>query len=98
MLKQIHLGLRQYDYRYSSANKRVNSIDDFIVDEAPIELPKQWHKFINEDEKRVDLDYIRNSIDRQTPLGDENWQNMISKKYGLESTLRPRGRPKKSDI
>jgi hypothetical protein len=38
---------------------------------------------------------IRNSINRQSPLGDENWVYMVSKKYNLESTINPIGRPKR---
>ena len=37
---------------------------------------------------------IRNSIERQAPLGDEVWQSHIAQSHGLESTLKPRGRPK----
>jgi len=86
------------DYTYSSANKRVHNIDNPIIDQVPIVLPTNWHQVINEYEKKIDLDFIRNSIERQSPLGDDNWQYMISKKYGLESTLRPRGRPRKDSI
>ncbi len=86
------------DYKYSSAKKRVKNIDNQILDDIPIILPNNWHNFINDNEKKVDLDYIRNSIERQSPLGDENWQYMICKRYGLESTLRPKGRPKKDSI
>jgi len=41
------------------------------------------------------VESIRKSIDRGSPLGDLDWQTAIAKTLGLESTLRPKGRPKK---
>ena len=85
------------EYKYSSAFNRVNKIEDELVNVLPIEIPIEWGKYINEDENKTNLDFIRNSIERQSPLGDELWQMNIAKKYGLESTLNPRGRPWKKD-
>ena len=86
------------DFKYSSAYSRVKNEGNPLLDDVPIILPTNWHSYINESEKQIDLDHIRNSIERQVPLGDENWQYMICKRYGLESTLRPRGRPKKDTL
>ena len=38
---------------------------------------------------------IRKSVVRGSPLGNAEWQATTAKLLGLESTLRPRGRPKK---
>ena len=38
-------------------------------------------------------EHIRNSVNRQAPLGQEQWQMEVATKYGLLSTLRKRGRP-----
>ena len=86
------------DFKYSSAYSRVKNEGNPLLNDVPIILPTNWHSYINESEKQIDLDHIRNSIERQVPLGDENWQYMICKRYGLESTLRPRGRPKKDTL
>lgn len=42
------------------------------------------------------LESIQRSITRGSPLGDLAWQEATAKTLGLESTLRPRGRPKKA--
>ena len=39
---------------------------------------------------------LRQAIRRGSPLGGEQWQQRIAKRLGLESTLRPRGRPSKT--
>ncbi len=79
------------EYKYSSAYKRVNKLEDELIDDSQIDLPNNWHEFINEIENKTNIDCIRNSITRQSPLGDENWRYMIAKERGLESTLNPRG-------
>ena len=52
-----------------------------------------WQKFVNDKENEIDLKNIRNSIERQAPLGEINWKQRIASEYGIESTLNPRGRP-----
>lgn len=84
-------------YKYSSAYKRVNNIFDELVSDIPINLPNDWSSYINDEENKTDVDRIRNSIERQTPLGDEFWQLNMVKQYGLESTLNPIGRPRMRD-
>ena len=86
------------DYKYSSANNRIKNNENLITDEVPILLPADWYAYINSDEKITDIESIRNCINRQAPLGDKNWKYMVSKKYNLESTINPRGRPKKEEI
>ena len=41
-----------------------------------------------------DLDRLRTCVNRQQPFGSTRWQTRIAAKLGLESTLRPRGRPR----
>ena len=86
------------DYKYSSANNRIKNNENLITDEIPILLPDDWYGYINSDEKITDIESIRNCINRQAPLDDKNWKYMVSKKYNLESTINPRGRPKKEEI
>jgi putative transposase len=85
------------DYKYSSANNRIKNNENLITDEVPILLPADWYAYINSDEKVTDIESIRICINRQAPLGDKNWKYMVSKQYNLESTMNPRGRPKKEE-
>lgn len=93
--KRAKIVKRCEDYKYSSAYNRINNIEDELINIPPIDLPVNWDKYINDEESKIDIDYIRNSIERQSPLGEELWQVNIAKKYGLESTLNSRGRPRK---
>ncbi len=38
---------------------------------------------------------MEESVHCQSPYGSPSWQMQVSKELGLESTLRPRGRPEK---
>ena len=38
---------------------------------------------------------VRRSIDRGSPYGAPDWTEETIKREGLESTIRPRGRPRK---
>jgi len=40
--------------------------------------------------KKGELHNIRNSVNRQAPLGDEKWQVETATKYGMLSTLKMR--------
>jgi putative transposase len=42
-----------------------------------------------------ELPALRYSVKRGLPYGDENWTADTVKRLGLESTVRPQGRPKK---
>lgn len=62
---------------------------------GPVRRPKDWLKFVNGPESETELKLLRASVNRGTPLGEPDWQRRIAARLGLESTLRPRGRPRK---
>jgi len=61
----------------------------------PIRRSPNWLEFVNVPQTDNELQALRKSVVRGCPFGDEVWSNRIVKRLGLESTLRPRGRPKK---
>lgn len=62
---------------------------------GPVPRPKSWLGFVNRTDREKDLKLIRASVNRGTPLGEPDWQQKLAARLGLESTLRPRGRPSK---
>jgi len=65
---------------------------------GPVARPEPWLGFVNRPEREKDLKLIRASVNRGTPLGEPDWQHEMGAKLGLESTLRPRGRPAKPPV
>ena len=54
-----------------------------------------WTEHVNAPQTEAELAAVRRSVDRGNPLGDAEWSSRTAEQLGLESTLRPRGRPKK---
>ena len=61
----------------------------------PLPRPVNWQAFVNEKETEGQLQRLRQSISRGRPFGTDTWVFRTAAALGLESTLRPRGRPKK---
>jgi putative transposase len=66
-----------------------------ILGEWPVERPRDWLRRVNEPQTEKELAAVRESIQRGRPLGDPLWQSRTAAQLNLESTFRPRGRPKK---
>ncbi|MDH5428362.1 MAG: hypothetical protein OEY57_09345, partial [Nitrospirota bacterium] len=60
----------------------------------PITRSRQWVKGINEPQTEEELVAVRQCVQRGRPFGKESWVQRTTRRLNLESTLRPRGRPK----
>ena len=67
-----------------------------VVDSGLIRLPPHWTDYVDAPMAGNELRKFQRSVDRQTPFGDEAWQERICRTLGFVSTLRPLGRPKKT--
>jgi len=83
------------DWLWSSHREAIGERSRLLVDEIPIELPQGWNIYVDEPLTEKELEGLHQSVNRQSPYGTSMWQIQVSKELGLESTLRPRGRPKK---
>ncbi len=68
-----------------------------LLSKWPIQRLPKWTARVNAALTDAELAAIRTSTQRSRPLGSDNWVLATARKFGLESTLRPRGRPKKID-
>lgn len=62
----------------------------------PIERPVDWVKRVNAAMSPPEEEALRQSLRRGCPFGPREWNEATTRRLGLESTLRPVGRPKKS--
>lgn len=58
-------------------------------------LPRNWRSIVNKAESEAELQAVRDSVRRGIPFGESQWTKNSAVRLGLESTIRPRGRPKK---
>ena len=83
------------DWVWSSHRETLGESAMGFTDEIPIVLPDEWGKFVDEPVTEKELAIIRESAHRQAPFGTFLWKSMQCKQFGLESTMRKRGRPMK---
>jgi len=92
----LRVGLMNHaeEWKYGSLHERI-STERILLSEPLIEIGDDWVKFVNEPMKMYEIEKIRNSVNRQAPLGEDGWQLEVASQYGLLSTLGNRGRPRK---
>jgi REP-associated tyrosine transposase len=75
---------------WRSGGKRPELLSDW-----PVACPRNWLARVNAVESEPDLAALHRSISRGAPFGNQRWSQRVAARLGLESSLRPRGRPKK---
>jgi REP-associated tyrosine transposase len=63
----------------------------------PVPCPRNWLAQVNAAQTEGELAALRQRIARGAPFGNDRWAERVAKRLGLESSLRPRGRPKKQE-
>jgi putative transposase len=61
----------------------------------PLPRPGNWTALVNRPQTDAELAALRKCVQRGSPYGQDDWAADTAKTLGLESTLRPRGRPKR---
>lgn len=86
---------RAEDWRWSSLWRWLQKPepDPALLSSWPIPRRPRWIECVNEPLTEVDRKVIRRSVQRGSPFGETRWIEASVKRLGLESTLRPRGRP-----
>ena len=84
------------NWQWSSAYARLRRDERHwlaIPDDPP--LPRNWRSWVNKVETEAEFNSLRRSVKRGLPFGDDNWTRSSAVRLRLETTTRPRGRPKK---
>jgi putative transposase len=63
------------------------------MSEWPIPRIRSWIEYVNAPQSETEVTAIRRCIRRGRPHGDDRWMKETIDQFGLESTLRSRGRP-----
>jgi putative transposase len=94
---RANLCSRAEEWRWGSAWRRVNGTPEqrALLSAWPVPRPRQWQEHVNRPQTEAELAAIRTSVVRGQPFGSQAWVQQTAKQLGLESTLRPRGRPRK---
>lgn len=84
------------DWRWGSLHASVRGTPEqrSLLSDWPVPRPRQWVERVNRPQSDKELDAIRKSLVRGQPLGSPAWVRKTASDLGLESTIRPRGRPR----
>src|SRR5581483_11605 len=93
---RAHLVQRAEAWRWSSLWHRAQQTQVPWLSAWPLALPSHWTEYVNRVEKEKELAALRRCVVRGAPYGDALWQQRTVEALGLQSTLRPRGRPSKA--
>ena len=87
---------RAEDWRWSSLWRWLQKPepDPKLLSPWPMPRLPRWVERVNEPLSEKELKAVRLSAQRGRPLGDEGWVESIARRLNLESTMRPRGRPR----
>jgi len=64
------------------------------LSDGPVAWPGQWTSAVNRPERADELRALRLGVTKGRPFGASEWESRTIKRLGLESTIRPRGRPR----
>ncbi|MEK6804227.1 MAG: hypothetical protein AABZ34_16430 [Nitrospirota bacterium] len=84
------------DWQWSSLWRREQAdpkVTGWLSD-WPVGRPRDWVARVNRPQSASELESLRVSVQRGRPFGEELWARRMAKRFGMESTIRPRGRPK----
>jgi putative transposase len=76
---------------WSSHAVRGFESDGIHLDSFPMPLPDDWSSYVDTPLTDAEIEKLRNSVNRQTPFGKEDWRDDLYGKMGLESAVRSRG-------
>ena len=93
---QAEMVRRAEDWRWGSLYRWLQNTepDPKLLAPWPINRSPNWLARVNESLTKNEVEAIQHSIKRSKPYGDEAWIATTAKRLDLESTLRPRGRPR----
>ena len=81
---------RAEDWRWGSLRAPKSQ----LLSDWPLPKPRGWKQHVNRPQTEAEVEAIRRCLIRSRPYGSQEWTDRIAQKLGLESTLRPRGRPR----
>ncbi len=85
---------RAEQWAWSSLAWRRTRARPTMLAEWPVPCPRNWLATVNAAQTDAEVQALRKCVARGAPFGGERWSQRIAAQLGLESSLRPRGRPR----
>lgn len=93
---RANLVRRAEQWRWGSLYRwlRGSAEDKQLLAAWPLPRRPNWADYVNVPQSEAEVEALRRSVNRGSPFGDEPWSGKAVRRLRLESTLRPRGRPR----
>jgi putative transposase len=85
---------RAEQWPWGSLPRQTGQSGAFKLSDWPLPRPSRWTQHVNQPQSEAELEAIRRCLRRGQPYGSEAWTERTAHRLGLQSTLRPRGRPR----
>jgi putative transposase len=93
---RANLVARAEEWAWSSLSWRPTGKRPEILSDGPVPLPRNWVALVNKPQTEAEVSALQRSLARGSPLGDARWTERTAERLDLQSTIRPRGRPRKA--
>ena len=93
---RANLASRAELWHWSSLWQRVNERADMTLDAWPVPPFPGWVDHVNSVVTEAELAAVRSAVRRGSPFGRAAWRQRTAANLGLQSTLRPLGRPRRA--
>lgn len=94
--RRAGLADRAENWPWSSLHALLQRDTKGLLTAGPVSRPRHWLALVNEVEPELDIARVRTCVNRGRPFGSSAWSEQAAATLGLESTVRPRGRPPKA--
>jgi putative transposase len=72
------------------------AVEPAYLVEGPVQRPGDWLEWVNRPLMAAEIEAVRRCVNRGAPYGSAAWVARAATEMGLESAVRPRGRPRKA--
>ena len=87
---------RAEQWRWGSVHGWYSGQENALLAAWPLPRGLVWLEHVNAPQSEAELTALRRCVTRGCPYGEEPWCHQMVQRLGLESTIRPQGRPKKA--
>lgn len=86
------------EWRWGSAwdRGRPEGERPWLAEPVGTRRPRDWERWVDEPQTDAEVEAVRRCVAKGRPFGDGEWVSSAAARLRLESTLRPRGRPRKA--
>ena len=85
------------EWKFGSLYAGLNGSGKIVLDSSAQPRDADWTARVNRPMTEKELSALRHSVRRGTPFGTKAWTSCTAENLGLESTLRPQGRPRNEE-